>query len=92
MYNFFYNVDFIKKHVLLLNQSYKKLDTNFTNILNSIKSFYKNFMKIPIFDSQLYKNFTKLRVLRLGNDFTNKSRVFQRKTHKKMGHLRLWVM
>ena len=35
MYTFFYNVDFIKKHVLLLNQSYKKLEKNFTNVLNS---------------------------------------------------------
>ena len=35
MYTFFCNVDFIKKHALLFSQSYKKLDTNFTNIQNS---------------------------------------------------------
>ena len=47
MYTFYYNVDFIKKHVLLSNQSYKKVDTNFTNILNSsykviLYKLYKN--------------------------------------------------
>ena len=47
MYNFFYNGDFTKKHVLLLSQSYNKLDTNFTNILNSsykviLEKLYKN--------------------------------------------------
>ena len=36
MYTFLYNIDFIKKHVLLLSESYKELDTNFTNILNSL--------------------------------------------------------
>ena len=35
MYTFFDNVDFIKKDVLLLSQSYEKLDANFTNIPNS---------------------------------------------------------
>ena len=34
MYKFFYNVDFIKKYVLLLSEYYKKLDSNFTSILN----------------------------------------------------------
>ena len=35
MYKFFYNIDFIKKLVLLSSQSYKKLDKSFTNIQNS---------------------------------------------------------
>ena len=39
MYTFYNNVEFITKHVLLLNQSYKKVDTNFTNILNSSYKF-----------------------------------------------------
>ena len=34
----------------------------------------------------------KLFFLRLGNDFTKNSRVFQSKTRTKMEHLRLWVM